>query len=163
MSFLRDFCVWLQDVGWATQLRESFLLFPLVEGVHLLGIAFIIGPILMLDLRLAGFAWRKEPVSKISDTFVPVAVLGAIVSLSTGVLLFCAEPLKSYESWKFWVKMTLLFTAAGNAIFFHFKTQRSQSDWDNDLVPPIGARFAGILSILLWTGVIAAGRYYAYS
>ena len=61
-------CQRLQDIGWATALRESQFMFPVVEGIHLLGLAFILGPVLMLDFRLTGIAWRNQPVSKIAQS-----------------------------------------------------------------------------------------------
>jgi hypothetical protein len=52
-DLLLDYCHRLQDMGWATALRESQLMFPFIEGLHLIGLAFIIGPVLMLDFRFA--------------------------------------------------------------------------------------------------------------
>ena len=81
-------CQQIQDMGWATALRESQLMFPVIEGIHLLGLAFILGPVLMLDFRLAGIAWRDLPVSKVANTFVPYSVGGAVVMFVTGILLW---------------------------------------------------------------------------
>jgi len=163
MPSILELCQRLQQVGWATDLRESTLMFPIVEGLHLLGLAFILGPVLMLDLRLAGIAWRDIPVSKIAKTFVPYSIAGAIVMFATGILLFCSEPVRCYESGWFRIKVVLLFVAGANALYFHVKTQSTWATWENLAVPPPQARMAGILSMIFWAGVVFTGRFTAYN
>jgi len=160
---LLELCQRLQDVRWATDLRESQLMFPIVEGIHLLGLALIMGPVLMLDFRLAGIAWKDTPVSKIAKTFVPYSLFGAAIMFITGILLFCAEAVRCYNSGWFRVKLVLLFVAGANALYFHMKTQSTWSTWDTLAIPPPEARRAGVLSMVFWTGVIFAGRWTAYN
>ncbi|MFM2126162.1 MAG: hypothetical protein RL328_2613 [Acidobacteriota bacterium] len=156
-------CQRLQDIGWATALRESQFMFPIVEGIHLLGLAFILGPVLMLDFRLAGVAWRDLPVSKVAKTFVPYSIGGAVVMFVTGLLLFCAEAVRCWNSGWFKIKLVALAVAGANALYFHTKTQSTWSQWDTLAVPPAEARRAGWLSIVLWTAVVFAGRWTAYN
>lgn len=156
-------CERLQSVGWATALRESTLAFPFVEGLHLIGLAFILGPVLMLDFRLAGMAWRDQPVSKIAKTFVPWSLVGAVIMFSTGIALFSAEAVRCWESGWFRIKLVLLFLAGFNALYFHLKTQSTWGKWDTLAVPPAEARMAGIASMILWAGVVFAGRFTAYT
>ncbi len=158
-----ELCQRLQDMAWATDLRESQLMFPIIEGLHLLGLAFIMGPVLMLDFRLAGFAWKDTPVSKVAKTFVPYSLGGAALMFITGILLFCAEAVRCYNSGWFRIKIILLIVAGANALYFHVKTQSTWATWDLLPVPPPEARRAGILSIVFWTGVIFAGRWTAYN
>jgi hypothetical protein len=158
-----QFLEWLHTVQWATALRESTLMFPLIEGTHLIGLAFILGPVLMLDFRLSGIAWRDQPVSKIATTFVPWSIVGAVLMFVTGILLFCSEPVKCWESGWFRIKIVLMFLAGLNALYFHAKTQSTWSKWDTLATPPLQARMAGILSMILWFGVVFAGRFTAYN
>jgi hypothetical protein len=162
-DYLLELCQSLQSIGWATELRESQLAFPAVEGLHLLGLAFIMGPVLMLDLRLIGWIWRETPVSKIAQTFVPYSIAGAVVMFATGILLFCAEAVRCYNSGWFRIKLVLLLVAGLNALYFHTKTQSTWATWDTLATPPLEAQRAGMLSILFWTGVIFAGRWTAYN
>ena len=55
MLMLQELCQWLQDLQWATALRESEWMFPIVEGTHLLALAISVGTLMIIDLRLAGF------------------------------------------------------------------------------------------------------------
>jgi hypothetical protein len=156
-------CQSLQDTAWATALRESQLMFPILEGLHLLGLALIMGPVLMLDFRLAGIAWNDTAVSKIAKTFVPYSISGAVIMFVSGILLFCAEAVRCYNSGWFRIKVILLLVAGANALYFHTKTQSTWAKWDTFAIPPPDARRAGILSIVFWTGVIFAGRWTAYN
>lgn len=160
---LLQMCEAIREWGWSTALRESLLVFPIIEGLHLLGIALMLGPVLMLDLRLAGFAWTDQPVSKVAKTFVPYSVAGTVFMFITGILLFCATPVRAYESFWFRVKLVMLVIAGFNALYFHFKTQTTWGQWDDLKVPPTSARLAGITSMLFWAGVVFAGRWTAYN
>jgi hypothetical protein len=158
-----DICQMLQDMGPATSLRESQFMFPLIEGSHLLGLALMMAPVLMFDLRLLGVLWKKEPASEIRNQFMPITVAGGLLMVSTGVLLFWSEAVKCYNSTYFRVKVVMLILATINVIIFHSTIDRRINEWENDSPPPSRAKLAGIMSILLWTGVIFAGRYTAYN
>jgi hypothetical protein len=67
-----------------------------------------------------------------------------------------------YVNVGFQVKMLLILTAGINVLVFHSITYQSVDQWDNDPVAPFGARAAGLISILLWFGIVAAGRWIAY-
>ena len=67
-----------------------------------------------------------------------------------------------YGNIGFEIKMSLIVVAGINAIVFHSIAYQSVGKWDNDPVAPFAARAAGLLSILLWFGIVAAGRWIAY-
>jgi hypothetical protein len=48
-----------------------------------------------------------------------------------------------------------------NALIFHMTVYRKAGEWRAETVPA-GARMAGLLSLILWIGIIAAGRAIAY-
>jgi len=156
-------CAWLQDMPLATSLRESQFMFPLVEGTHLLGLALMMAPVAMLDLRLAGVLWKDEQATKIRNQFLPVTFTGFGVMIVTGLLLFWSEAVKCWSSKYFKLKLIVLVLAGLNALLFHSTVDRRMSLWDNDSTPPFRARFAGFMSLLLWTAVIFTGRYTAYN
>jgi hypothetical protein len=163
LSILGDWCIQLQATWFSTSIRESLLLFPYLDGTHLLGLAIMLGPSMMLDLRLIGVLWKRDPVSKVASRFLPITLAGFVLVISAGLLLFISEPVKCYESGYFRIKMGLIVLAAINAFVFHTTIDRRRSEWDTLLPPPAQARLAGILGLLLWTGVIFAGRYMAYN
>ena len=156
-------CQWLQDMPVATALRESQYVFPVVEGTHLLGLALMMGPVMMFDLRLAGVLWRSEPASKIRDIFLPITFVGFGLLILTGSALFWSEAVRCYNSKYFLIKVGLLVVAGLNALVFHRTADRTIAEWDNAPAPPPRAKWAGVSSLVLWTLVIAAGRYTAYN
>ena len=71
MTFLFDICQFLNDSAIGTAIRESDLMFPIIESVHVLGITLLVGTVAILDLRLLGLILRREPVSQIAGQILP--------------------------------------------------------------------------------------------
>jgi ABC-type multidrug transport system fused ATPase/permease subunit len=160
---LASFCQWLQDTPWGTGIRESVWVFPIVEGTHVLALALSVGILLVMDLRLAGFLMRRQPVSQISNQLMPWSLAGFAIMFFTGALLFWSQAVKAYGSIFFRIKLVCLLLAGINALVFELTLRRTVATWDNDETPPFRARLAGVLGIVLWAGVIAAGRTMAYT
>jgi uncharacterized membrane protein SirB2 len=159
---LQQLCQMIQDTNFGTAIRESVWWFPIIEGTHLLCLAISVGMIMCLDLRLTGIAFKKIPVSRVSDTVMPLALAGFVIMFVTGILLFWAQAAKAYDSVYFRIKVVLLLLAGINAIAFELGMRKSITKWESDMTPPTRARFAGFASLILWAGVIAAGRTMAY-
>jgi hypothetical protein len=153
---------WMQNTPSSTAIRESVYVFPILEGTHLLGLALMMAPILMFDLRLIGVIWQGDAASKVKAQFLPMTFAGFALMVTTGSLLFWSEPVRCWESNYFRIKFILLFLAGLNALVFHSTLDRHIRDWDTAAPPPARARLAGVLSLTLWTAVIFAGRYTAY-
>ena len=162
MHFIAAFCGWLEQTSVGTTIRESLWLFPIIETVHIFGIVLLVGATSILDLRLMGLTFRDEPVSKLAERFIPWAWAGFLIQVTTGLLLFSSEATKMYGNIGFDIKMSLIAIAGINAVVFHSIAYQSVGKWDNDPVAPLGARAAGLISILLWFGIVAAGRWIAY-
>ena len=158
-----EFCKMLEDSGIGTELRESSLWFPLIEGLHVLGLSISVGLIVISDLRLAGLVLKKRSASEVWSQFLPWLTPGFILMTITGVLLFWSHAYSAYNSMAFRTKLVLLFLAASNAAYYHLTVYRKMDQWDNDPVPPAGARFAGWTSLVLWVVIITMGRIMAYS
>jgi hypothetical protein len=62
----------------------------------------------------------------------------------------------------FRLKLLLILAGGLNALAFHLGPFRSVRAWDRDAPTPARARLAAVLSLLIWTAVIAAGRLIAY-
>jgi hypothetical protein len=158
---LLSFCKWLEQTALGAGIRESLWLFPAIETLHLLGIVALVGTTVALDLRLLGWAMRTQRVSELSRRLLPWAWVGFAAQVITGLLLFSSEAVKCYANLAFRVKMVLILLAGLNALIFHFTVYRRVGIWDDD-APPMGAKLAGFVSILLWFGVVAAGRFIGF-
>lgn len=160
---LMEICQWLQDTNWGTQIRESVYFFPIIEGTHVIALGISVGAVLWWDLRLLGFSMRNRPVSQMQANVFKWMMPGFVIMMITGVLLFWCQAAKAYNSIFFRIKVIALILAGINILYFHLKTQKSQSEWDTASIPPTSARMAGLFSILLWAIIIAAGRLMAYT
>ncbi len=162
MGILFDFCKALNHSGMGRAIRDSLWLFPVIETLHIFGIISLVGGTSILDLRLMGLTFRDEPVTKLARRFLPWAWFGFIVQVVTGFFMFASEAVKMYDNWAFKLKMLLILVAGLNAFVFHMLSKDSVKRWDNDPIAPLYARIAGATSILLWFGIVAAGRWIAY-
>jgi hypothetical protein len=159
---LYQFCQWVYNSEIGTAIRESTVVFPAIETVHVLGIALLVGTVAILDLRLLGVVLKKAPVSQVAAQILPLTWSGFAVMFVSGLLLFWAEAAKSYGNVAFRVKLLLLLLVGLNPLIFHFTIYRSVGTWDLAPVTPRRARLAAILSLSLWSGIIIAGRAIAY-
>jgi hypothetical protein len=159
---LLSICQWLEKTPVAAAMRDSLWAFDITETIHTLGIILVAGTIMLVDLRLLGMGLRSEPVSQVVSRIVPWTLSGFGLMFVTGAWLFSAEASKLYQSPAFRIKMVLLSLAGLNALIFHLTIYRRAAEWDGKPVAPMRARMAGLLSLLLWIAIIAAGRSIAY-
>jgi hypothetical protein len=162
MDFILSICTWLEQTGVGTTIRDSTWIFPVIETIHIFGIVLLVGATAVLDLRLLGWTLRDKSVSKMALQFLPWAWVGFLTQVLTGALLFVSEATKMYNNPGFQVKMVLIVIAGINALIFHAMAYQSIDKWEYDRVGPLSARAAGLISIVLWFGIVAAGRWIAY-
>jgi hypothetical protein len=151
----------LQESGLSQALRASVWLYPLVNTGHVIGIALMFGAIVPLDLRLLG-GWRQVPLPALAAVLVPVAVAGLSLALATGLLLFATRPLDYVVEPLFGWKMGLLAVAVLNALWLRRSPRWRRFVPDADVPVRPAWKCAALLSMLLWLGVIAAGRLIGY-
>ena len=89
---------WLAGTSWSIALHESLWLYPLIESTHVLTLTVFVGLTVMLDLRLLGLAMRQVPASEVIARLVPWAKAGFVIMAITGLLLFYAIPIRTYQS-----------------------------------------------------------------
>lgn len=138
--------------------RQSLWLFPAIETLHLLGMVALVGSIVAFDLRLLGWAMRGVPVSHLAKRLFPWCWAGFAVQVITGAMLFASEAVHMVANPAFRIKMLLILLAGINALVFRLTVYRNVKAWDDARVLPVGAKLGGLVSLLLWVGVVAAGR-----
>jgi hypothetical protein len=161
-----DFSTFFNDLeisGLAQWVNTYGATYPVVESLHVIGIALVFGTILIVDLRLLGVASRSRPFTRVAHDLLKLTWIGFAIAVVTGVLLFLPNAASIYINVNFQVKMILLALAGLNMLFFELVTARNASAWDTTLPPPNAARLAGILSIALWIGVIIFGRLIGFT
>jgi hypothetical protein len=159
---LESFVTWLGDTPWSVGLHESLYAYTIIETVHVLAITLFVGTIALVDLRLLGRAFAETPVSQMLDRVLPWTILGFVVMLATGLLLFYAIPVRTFHSVWFRTKMVLLVAGAVNIWLFHRRVDRDRARWDMGPTPA-AARVSAVVSLCVWAGVIVMGRMIAYN
>ena len=154
---------WLHDTSFSITMRESVWAEPLVETIHVLTLTLFLGFVLLLDLRLLDLAMRRTRISAMFRQLNPGLFAGFAVMIVTGLLLFSADPAAFYSTIFFKLKMILLILAGANVLVFNATLGRSMAVWDGSTATPMAAKVIGIVSLVLWVAVVAAGRGIAYA
>lgn len=146
----------------AVFMREDPVAYPLAEAVHVTALAFVVGSIGMVDLRLLGVSARNHAVTRFAGEILPWTWGAFAVAACSGLLLFASAATQYVATLPFQIKMCLLVCAALNMLAFHRITWRSVARWDEHAPTPLGAKVAGGLSLLLWVGVVICGRWIGF-
>ncbi len=161
MSLL-SLCEWIHQTPVSVSIRESIWVYPILDVLHCVGILLVAGTIVVVDLRLLGCGVRRTPVSNVIGQVLPWTLSGFAFMAITGSLLAWSEPLRLYRSLFFPWKLLFLAMAGLNALLFHYGIYRGVGKWDTAALTPARARVAGVVSIVCWICVIAAGRAVGY-
>ena len=146
---------WCDQTAIGVWIRESTWMFALLEVVHVLALALLLGTAVALNLRLMNAGLVRQPMSVLSRNLRPWMQAGLFVILVSGVLLFLSEAMKCYGNDAFWFKMTSLALALG----FHFTVFSTVSASDDEArFSPMRRRIVACVSLLLWLSVGAGGR-----
>lgn len=157
---LLGFAQWLDAAGVGPWAKGSAWVYPLVNSVHLLGLVMLVGGIGVVDLRLAGL-WRDLPAGALSRALTPIALVGLLLLIASGTVLFAADGTALARSPTFHRKLTLIALALANAALFRLVWQRRVEAGGD--VPPLIGRASAVASLAMWLCVGALGRLIAYS
>jgi len=135
-------------------LNSSPLSFPILECFHIVGFAFSVGTIALVDFRLLGWGMQRETPAQIAkDTFF-WTLGGLIVMVLSGLMLFSSDPDNYYLNWAFDLKMFFLLLA----LVFHYTIHRKTVVAD---APPAG-KLVACVSLGLWACVIFGGIFIGF-
>jgi hypothetical protein len=158
MLNMLPFIDWVAASWLGQAISGSLWLFAVIESIHLLALAVIGGAVLIVDLRLLGLGLREQPVEKVARDAQPWFLGSWVVMIVTGVLLFVSEPQKLYYSTPFFWKMTCLALAT----IFALTVRRKVTLAGEGRVPPVALMVVGLVSLALWFGVGASGRWIGF-
>lgn len=136
-----------------TGIAEHPWAYPVLEAAHIIGIALLLGNLLILELRLWGVA-AVLPLRPLASLALSIAVAGFLLAACSGLLMFATAPSEWLVNRVFLLKLSLLMAAGVNAAVFHARGGLDRTDaW---------TRVQTVLSLGLWLAVIMAGRFIAY-
>jgi uncharacterized membrane protein len=118
----------------------------------------------MLDLRLMGLTAKRYSIRAVAERFLPWMWISVIVLLLTGVILITGEPDRALGNWVFQTKMALLIAVLAISWGFNRVLKRDLGAWERgDSRHEKAAKVTGLVSLLLWIGIVVAGRWIAYA
>lgn len=156
---LQEIIRWIAHTSASKVIANAEWVIPAFQTVHILAIAVVISTMGMLDLRLMGLTGTRYPLRAVVDRYVPWMWISVLVLLCTGAVLIIGEPERSLGNWVFQVKMGLLASVLLLTVVFRQLLRRHVDAWER---PQLAAKLTGLVSLLLWIGIIVAGRWIAY-
>ena len=146
------FLIALEHNALAVWLRTS-LAYPVLESLHIIGLATLFGSLLIVELRLLGLLRNLEGGAQ-SRAVLPWALLGFLLAAGTGLSMFFARAAELIANPVFLIKMSLVMSAGLNAAWLHSRGPLDGSS--------LKTRFQAALSLSIWLAVIMCGRWIAY-
>jgi len=157
-----QFAAWLQSsaIGVWTRESPSIWAYPTVLTLHTVGLGVLVGANAVVDFRLLGFAPRL-PLPALAPLY-RFMWAGLAINAITGAMLFASDATAKAAQPVFYVKLTLIALALAVTAVIRKRVEREGA------APADRARWesttgrAAVVSLLLWTAAIAAGRLMAY-
>jgi uncharacterized membrane protein len=150
----------LQNLAPFSALRASGYVYPTVLALHLSFISLFGAMIVATDLRLLEWALSKSSISDLIAQLRWPKRIGFLLAGTCGFLLFSCKAEEYYYNPAFRLKMLLFLLVAVHALVFR---QALYSDAANlGTTAPASAKSAGAISLILWLGILCAGRGIGY-
>jgi hypothetical protein len=127
--------------------------YPALEITHIIGIALLLGNLVLLELRVFGMG-AALPVRPLARLSLGLAVCGFTLVAASGLVMFASHPAELLANRAFTLKMLLLMAAGCNAAWFHARGSLERLD--------AVARLIMLLSTVIWVAVVVCGRWIAY-
>jgi hypothetical protein len=155
---LEQFWDWLANTDLAFEIGATWV-FPLIESIHVVAVAGVLGSIMVVDLRLLGLSARNYSIRSISRELTRWTWCAFMLAAVTGLGMFITRPGVYADNPAFQAKLFLLILAGVNVAVLHTGAMRNIASWDNDNPAPIPAKMSAAASLVIWIGVTLAGRW----
>jgi hypothetical protein len=152
----------IQTSAFFTAVRQSEIFYPTVLATHLTCIAIFGGMILMTNLRLLGLALTSTPIASVIESTRAWKRSGFVLMISCGILLAGSKLDTYYSNPYFLMKLSLLVLIGIHGLIFRPTVYCHPENLDRTSQPPLRAKIAGGLSLVLWLSVMTCGRWIAY-
>ena len=153
-----DFLAWLQSTAFATAVAETIWAYPLLETLHALGMAMLLGSLGLTNLRVLGYK-PELPLLGMQE-LLPLAWIGFTINAASGLSLFASDAIYFWSSYTFRIKLVLIALAGINAVLLSHRMFREPAagGGTDGLAKGIAAA-----SLVFWVGAAVAGRLIAYT
>jgi hypothetical protein len=160
---LSEFSRWLAATPLSHVIQTTKWVIPALQTIHILSVAVVFSSAVLVDLRLWRLLNRDVPLPELARRFLPAIWPVLLVLLVTGSLLIIGEPKRSLLNSAFYLKMSLLAVAIVLTAWLQWSLSSSPNFWDRTKFRRMAGQFAATVSILVWCGILFAGRWIAYT
>jgi hypothetical protein len=160
---LSEFSRWLATTQLSHTIQTAGWVIPTLQTIHILSVAIVFSSAILVDLRLWRLLNRDVPLPEVTRRFLPAIWPVLLVLLITGSLLIIGEPRRSLLNSTFYLKMALLAVAILLTALLQWSVSSSPNFWDRDRGRRMAGQLAASISILVWCGILFAGRWIAYT
>ncbi len=160
---LIGFCSWLESTAPSQVVQNVGWIIPTVQTVHILCVAIVFSSAVLVDLRLLRLLGRDVPLPAVARRYLPTTWPVLLVLLITGSILIVGEPRRSLLNSTFYIKMALLAVAIVMTLGLQRSLRASPNFWELTAARRAAAGMAAAASMLVWCGIIFAGRWIAYT
>ena len=160
---MHQFALWLASTPPSVFIQEhNAWAIPAIQSVHIVGIALVMGSVLMIDLRILGLAWTDQTLGQTTSRFGPWLTGSLWLLLVTGLLMVVGEPVRELVTFSFWLKMALVAVGTVVAVAFQRTLRREERRWDDGASHGRSIKTLAVVTFLVWVAVIFLGRLIAY-
>ena len=154
---MAEFLAGIEQLAFVRGLKASFVAYPIVNALHIMATGALLTSVLLMDLRVCG-AFRSLPYAAFVALLRRTALGAFAGALVTGSLLFSVKASTYAAMPIFLAKMALILLAGVNFFAFMRLSHATGSD------VPVGgaATILAVLSMVLWTSVLFAGRFIGF-
>jgi hypothetical protein len=143
------------------QTNEGWFI-PAVQSIHIAAIGVVMACVLMMTLRVLGYAGMDQSVLQTQQRFGPWMIGALWLLLGTGLLMIIGEPERELVTFSFWAKMLLVATGTVIALLFQRSVRTSGPDWEDRVGAQMPVKIVAGLTLAMWLAVIFLGRLIAY-
>jgi hypothetical protein len=162
LSTLRTFAEYLSNTSLSSTIQTVTWIIPAVQTIHIVCVSIVIAATFLVDLRILGIFSRTQPLAALSHRFLTWIWYALVLLLITGSLLIIGEPGRSLLNPAFGAKMAMLIVVAGLTVVLQRPLTTNAGYWDASGGRQITAKAIAIVSLVLWSFIVFAGRWIAY-
>lgn len=119
---MEDFFYWAAESPLGSTMRNSRYLYPAVETLHLIGLAVLLGSMIIFNLRHFGLGMQRQTIGEIKTAFAPWTLASIVLMAVSGIPMFAsrAPDLYDFKLTDYLLKMGMVAVA----IAIHYIVQR---------------------------------------
>ncbi len=154
---------WIAATGPSLMLqRNEAWAIPTIQSIHIAAIGVVLACVLMLTLRILGYAGMDLTLVQTERRFGPWFRGALWLLLGTGLVMIVGEPERELVTFSFWAKMALVALGAATAFRFHRLLRTRGQAFEDSIADRKAVKVMAVVSLVVWLAVVFLGRLIAY-